>query len=170
MATSASRPARTAPSACGAGRSNGGLSPSASCKWEYGSMVKLLRLAVMTCGVVAVPLVAALLHPEWASDLGIKPWSLSRPPSAPASQCSSILPGPQTLAVNRRIEEKQHAIDLLLAGQRTFFETAALFRRLNDDYPKLPLYPDIHGDSYEERICRQVIIWVRGTLYMRGYP
>ncbi len=133
-------------------------------------MVKLLRLAVMTCGVVAVPLVAALLHPEWASDLGIKPWSLSRPPSAPASQCSSILPGPQTLAVNRRIEEKQHAIDLLLAGQRTFFETAALFRRLNDDYPKLPLYPDIHGDSYEERICRQVIIWVRGTLYMRGYP
>jgi hypothetical protein len=134
-------------------------------------MFKLLRLVGMLCALVSVALAAALLQPEWASDLSIKKWSLSASPHGPPSwEGPTYLPAPETPAVNRRIQEKQRVIGELLDGRRTFFETAAIFRRLNDEYPKLPPYPNTPGDSDEERICWQVLIWVRGTLRLQGNP
>jgi hypothetical protein len=134
-------------------------------------MFKLLRLAGMLAAVFAVAFVAALLQPECASDLGVEQWSLTGP--AKASSCGqgyTILPGPESHAVNRRIAEKQRVVTELLDGQHTLFETAAIFRRLNAEYPRLPIPFDAPGDSDEERVCWQVIIWVRGTMRLHGYP
>lgn len=82
----------------------------------------------------------------------------------------SLPPGPAAHALNRRMEQKQRLVYELLNGRRGFFEVAAIFRRLNDEYPKLPLHPDFRGDSEEERICRQVICWVDATMHMQSYP
>jgi hypothetical protein len=132
-------------------------------------MFKFLRLAGMIGAVFSVALAATLFQPELASDLGFKPWSLSWSPNGPPQQGPTILPGPESEAVIRRIEKKQRIVRELLAGRRTFFETAEVFRRLNDEYPKLLPHPAIHGDSDEERVCRQVIVWVRGTMQVDGY-
>jgi hypothetical protein len=134
-------------------------------------MVKLLRLAGMIATVLAVATVAALFQPEGASDLGGRQWNLTE--LANASLCEQgtpIPPGPESLAVMRRIDKKQRVVNELLDGRHTFFETATIFRRLNAEHPKLPTYPDIPGDSDDERTCWQLILWVRRVLLLRGDP
>jgi hypothetical protein len=73
--------------------------------------------------------------------------------------------------VLRRILAKQSVIRQLIDGQLTLFEAAALFGRLNQmgesSEPQVDLHP---GASKGEKLCRQVIRWVRGSLPQSKAP
>jgi hypothetical protein len=134
-------------------------------------MFKLLRLAGMIAAVLSVAMVAALLQPEWLCDLGVQPWSLTEFATAPpCEQGLSLPPGLEAQALDQRIEAKRRVVNEMLDGQHTLFKTAAIFRRLNAEYPRQPPAPGFPGDSDEERVCWQVIIWVRGVMRLRGDP
>jgi hypothetical protein len=114
----------------------------------------------MSATVLLVLLLAALLQPELANDVGLKPWS----PAMIAWQRQSTEPDPLVRVVDLRFQKKQHIIDELVAGRLTLFEAAALFNHLNHEHPVSLAAPWFPGDSEEERVCRQVIHGVRARL------
>jgi hypothetical protein len=77
------------------------------------------------------------------------------PMGAPAPEAGQV--------VQDRIKGKIKVIDRLLAGELTLLEAAAWFRHLNDNPPEAPLDYRTHwpGGSDGEKLCRQVIYWVR---------
>jgi hypothetical protein len=52
----------------------------------------------------------------------------------------------------------------LLDGRLTLFEAAAQFRCLNSEDPVVSPSPDCPGDTEEEQVCWQVILYVEGHL------
>jgi hypothetical protein len=124
-------------------------------------MVDLLRLAGIVVLVLAVAAAAALVQSEWARDLGVD--GLAPAVGDHVWGRRTVEPGEEDLAVQRRILEKNRVARELIDGRLTLVEGAATFRRLNAMPPCsaefLPNY--FAGDSEEERVCRQVILWVR---------
>jgi hypothetical protein len=133
-------------------------------------MLQLLRLLSMVVVLLLVVLSPALLQPEWAGDLGLETLRAALQPSpGPCEQAVAAERERRWEATDRRIEKKARIIQQLVAGQVTLFETAAHFRRWNDEYPILPIDPQDAGDTYEERLCSQVIHWARAWL-SQHYP
>jgi hypothetical protein len=124
-------------------------------------MTNGLRLLGMTGTIVAVAVVAALCQPEWAEELGLQSgvWRLMWPSEQMTAE--RLAEGNQT--VLRRREAKKQIAWNLVDGRVTLFEAAAAFRHWNNEYPQLTV-PSEPGDSAEERLCRQVIEWVRKTV------
>lgn len=133
-------------------------------------MARSCQLAGMVAGVVVVALVAALVQPEWASDLRVDPrgWVRSIDVRSRNEEESAALDR-QCEAVDRRIQAKRRITADSIDGRVTLFEAAALFRRLDAEPPVLPPSPDLLGDSEEERACLQVIKWARQRLH-ESYP
>jgi hypothetical protein len=128
-------------------------------------MSQLLRFISMVVVLLLVVLSPALLHPEWANDLGLDTFRAAlQPYPGPCQQVLAAEQEQRLQASVRRIEKKTRIIEQMVAGRVTLFETAAHFRRWNDEYPILPPHPMDEGDSYEERLCSQVIGWARGWL------
>jgi hypothetical protein len=97
---------------------------------------------------------------DWADDLPLKKWMLDR--GWLHGQGTSVPIAQRQQAIERRSAAKKQITRDLIEGRRTLFEAAAAFRLWNEDYPRLP-DPFLPGDSVEERLCRQVIEWVRMT-------
>ena len=106
-------------------------------------MAKLVRLSGKVTAVLVVALAAALLRPERADE--------------PPSERPAVT---EVEAIQCRILAKDRVVKELLDGRLTLFEAAAFFRRLNEAPPRAAGL-DFPGDSDEERLCRQVIQWVR---------
>jgi hypothetical protein len=112
---------------------------------------------------IALAGIAALALALWSARSG-------RPHTPPAPE----LP-PEALCrlVARRVHAKELVVGELLAGKRTLFEAAALFGALNQLVPPLQDRPEsaeargAGGPTVEERLCRQVIVWVAGALSER---
>jgi hypothetical protein len=134
-------------------------------------MADVSRLLSLVLALLAVALLAALLQPEWASDLG-----LDRGWLAPL-RCEFFDPGepsPQPEAIReilRREAVKDRAANDLIDGRLTLLEVAALFRSLNAERvgPQADLALYYPGDSEEERVCRQAIRWTKREM-ARRYP
>jgi hypothetical protein len=68
----------------------------------------------------------------------------------------------QLQAVRKRTEAKWQVVRQLLAGRLTLREAAARFGALNDEPADCPCRDDhFPGATRGERLCRQVIAWVR---------
>jgi hypothetical protein len=70
-------------------------------------------------------------------------------------------------AVLLRIQDRQDIAARVIAHQMTLSEAAACFRSLNAEQAKLReqmLLAAFPGASEEERLCRQVIVWVSNAL------
>lgn len=133
-------------------------------------MAKLLRVACMVVLLVGTALAAAFVQPEWSRDLGLDRCGPLVPENGPRGRSKSVTGLDEGVpAIQRRIRAKARVVDELIDGRLTLFEAAALFRRLNDPSPASAahLARDCPGDSEEERLCRQVIAWVRVTLPQR---
>jgi hypothetical protein len=130
-------------------------------------MSQLLRQMFMVVSVLVVALAPSLIQLEWADDLGLEtcramiPPDDQRPTDAELTQRSE--------ALKRRIEKKDRVIKKLIDGRITLFETATLFRRWNEQYPRLPDDPQDCEVSEEEQACNQVIVWARSRL-SQFYP
>jgi hypothetical protein len=107
-------------------------------------MFNSIRLIFVIAPLLVVAVTLALLQPAWA------PRNLGR--------------DKRLDAIDRRIEKKTRIITKLIDGHITLFETAALFRRWNKEYPQLPADSSTPGDSEDERSCYQVITWARSYL------
>jgi hypothetical protein len=125
-------------------------------------MINLLRLAFMIVLLVGVSLVAALLEPQWAHDLCLDSWTeatLQHDLFGSRSQIAELEERHRLIA--KRLEAKDEITKDLIRGRLTLFEAAAGFRRLNEQYPLVVVDKPLPGMTEEERLCRQVIEWVR---------
>src|SRR5689334_39515 len=102
-------------------------------------MTNTLRLIGMVVALAAVALAAALVHPQWARDLGVEggltAW-LPRSGDGKSAEFKAYTGG-----LERRARAKQRVARQLLDGRITLFEAAALFRVLNEEYPRMTRYP-----------------------------
>jgi hypothetical protein len=131
-------------------------------------MADMIRLTSYVLILMTVVLAAVLGQPHGTNDLDLKVQSVSYwlyPEKKRSDELTKV-----TQAQQRQLEEKSRALEKLLDGQATLFETAAVFHRLNQQ----PLgdgiqwvYPEWRASSDEERACLHVIVWVstnpRGT-------
>jgi hypothetical protein len=86
----------------------------------------------------------------------------------PAGKAALVRPGDasaerRVLVLPQRISAKSHVIEQLAAERMSLFEAAAWFRWLNENPPDCPGEPidDWPGACPEEKLCRQVIAYVR---------
>jgi hypothetical protein len=124
----------------------------------------------MVVMLLFVALIAALFQPEWGRDLGLdmlRATLLVNDQPCSDQQLAEMERCHQ--ALDRRINKKICVTVKLLDGRITLFEAAALFRRLNEEYPRFPPDPGFKGDTEEERLCQQVITWAYGQMRIR-YP
>jgi hypothetical protein len=132
-------------------------------------MTNLLRMLFMVGMVVVVALAAALQQPESARDVGMEPETALALRDELFCNCLQARKDHERdQAISRRFRAKEKISKEVIDGQTTLFEAAVEFRRWNNDYPVLPDDPLWLGDSEEERLCRQVILWV--GLGLRVHP
>jgi hypothetical protein len=126
-------------------------------------MSNLFRVAFMGLLIVVVTLLAALVQPEWARDLGLEIWTRT-------ALEYDLFGDPQWCLPNReemeRAEAKNRVIVALLEGRLTLFEAAAHFHRLK--HPRTDLNREYRGDSEEDCLCRQVIRGAGVALLVQG--
>jgi hypothetical protein len=130
-------------------------------------MANLLRMLFTVAMVVVVVLAAALQQPESARDVGLEPQTaLALRDQLFGNFLQDRKDYERNQAISRRFRAKEKISKDVIDGQTTLFEAAIEFRRLNNEYPALPDDPQWLGDSEEERLCRQVIMWVGLALKM----
>src|SRR5260370_29933598 len=119
-------------------------------------MTAAKRLATCLIGMV-VALAALAFAWQGAS---------SRPPSS-----NVFLPAGEEIEVlRRRGLARERVVDRLLEGEMSLPQAAAWFRYLNDNPREYRLnYRELWpGNSDGEKLCRQVIQWVKNHLHHRG--
>jgi hypothetical protein len=130
-------------------------------------MTSLTRLLAAT--VVAIGLLVGVLsvRPAWLSAAGLDFWSLpelyarleseNRQSDELDQRCKGVF---------RRIESKQDVLQALNEGHLSLVEAAARFGEFNRQEPETMAYirEMYAGQSDEERLCRQVLSWVRAEL------
>lgn len=92
---------------------------------------------------------------------------LDHRPSADAASCLEISPPNEHSKVAlKRINARYRITDQLLAREITLFEAAAWFRFLNESPSNYPeqTWRLIPGATDEEKLCRQVILWMTNRL------
>lgn len=99
--------------------------------------------------------------PQWPEALGLEVASRQREPRSEVSA-----PGPQCAVLKARIEAKAQIIARLRAGELDLFEAAGWFGCVNREPAEFAdhSWRTLPGGSDEEKLCRQVILWVRGFL------
>jgi hypothetical protein len=133
-------------------------------------MSKLLRLIFMVVIALVAALAPSLVQLEWADDLGLETWRAMNLANRQRHDEETDAARTQLReAMDRRIDKKTRVIEKLIDGRITLFETATLFRRWNEQYPRLHDDPLDCGVSEEEQACNQVILWARSRLW-QCYP
>jgi hypothetical protein len=122
----------------------------------------LVRLLGAVAALAGVLLLAALVEPGWAADLGLDVNEFLS--VAPVTRIPD--PSPAELeALGARLAAKRRVTQELLDGRLTLFEAAALFRRLNLEAGGALARPE-YTDA--ERVCRDVIAWAHTELAQGG--
>jgi hypothetical protein len=136
-------------------------------------MTMLSRMLLCALAVTGLLFAVFSLRPDWAEaaglDLGRVPALAAQVESEQEREADLVA---QLAEVKQRVLNKQQVTDDVIAGRLDLFAAAAQFRELTPaairerHYMQL-VYPDACD---EERYCRSVIGWVRGTLQLRSPP
>jgi hypothetical protein len=122
-------------------------------------MTTSLRWTAPLTAVAVTLAVLAVARPDWVCF----------DPMPSAGRASILLSGPpeESRLLQKRIDWKNSVADRLVDGELTLAEAAAWFRYLNENPPHFQTeYRSVWpGDSDGEKLCRQVIGWVRARLY-----
>ena len=104
---------------------------------------------------------ACLAFPQWPKVLGLEVATAQR-----RSASEVTAPGPQCEVFKARIEAKTQIIARLRSGELNLFEAAGWFACVNREPAEFAdhSWRNLPGGSDEEKLCRQVIFWVRGNL------
>ena len=104
---------------------------------------------------------AVLARLDWLRAIGVDLATLDKGPNA----TSLVVSGSPTecKAVETRCAAKDTVVARIMAGELDLFEAAACFRYLNHEPPEYRSmgYLQLPGGSDEEKLCRQVIRWVK---------
>ena len=106
-------------------------------------------------------LACCLAFPQWPQALGLEVGSRQ---STHRSEVEAA--GPRCEVFKARIDAKAQIIARLRAGELDLFEAAGWFGSVNREPAEYADYSwrNLPGGSDEEKLCRQVILWVRGNL------
>jgi hypothetical protein len=127
----------------------------------------IVRLAFLLVTIVTLAVVAALLQPEWAHDLGLEGWDLRREASEGDGQAPLMLePGEHDLVIQQRIHEKERVVDDVLQGRLTLPEALERFRRLNAVHP----LADGSACGSRDEDLQQLLSWIHAALTFSGKP
>jgi hypothetical protein len=76
----------------------------------------------------------------------------------------------KTAAMNRQIMAREAIARQVVEKDMTLFEAAAWFRHLNEEagHSRQPYWQQLPGESDDEKVCRQVLLWVRKHLEAEG--
>ena len=125
-------------------------------------MNKLISVTLCAAAAGAVLAGANRLQPRWAADSGLDLWNfpevqgLLERESRKSEEMDQAAP-----LLLRRIVERRRVTAEVRAGRLTLFEAAARFGKLNAGPGEYGIQQTVQsvypGDSYEEKLCRQVI-------------
>jgi hypothetical protein len=115
------------------------------------------------------------------APVGFLIYALGWHPTPPLEPVPTWPEGPLVEAlpdtVHLRLYAKDRIAREVVAGRRSLFEAAALFRELNRLPPAVPELSRSDGfdrtsvaHTDEERLCRQVIRWVGAVIARDGFP
>jgi hypothetical protein len=93
--------------------------------------------------------------------------------SHPAGRAAAVAPPPREVEVFRlREAAKLRVVAQVMAGGLDLFGAAAHFRQINHEPPELVQigYRRLPGATDEEKLCREVILWVRSQNPGRAGP
>jgi hypothetical protein len=112
---------------------------------------------LMSIALVGVSVVC----PRWPEVFGIE---VASRPRARGHEVSE--PGRECQVFNARIDAKAQIISRLRAGELDLFEATAWFASVNREPADFVdnSWMVMPGDSNEEKMCRQVILWSKGCL------
>ena len=110
--------------------------------------------------LISVGLTVAVAQPDWLRTIGVEVATFDR-----AANSSSVVSGPppECHVRERRCLAKAEVVARLVARELDLFEAAARFHYLNHEPPEYQHlgYRRLAGETDEEKLCRQVILWVR---------
>ena len=104
---------------------------------------------------------SCLAFPQWPQALGLEVAS-----ARPAQSSLVLEPGTKCDVFKARIGAKSQIIERLRGGELDLFEAAGWFGHVNHEPAEFAdrSWQFLPGDSDEEKLCRQVILWARGHL------
>src|SRR5262245_9033102 len=78
-------------------------------------------------------------------------------------------PSNEMKALERRIKAREEIARQVVNKEMTLFEAAAWFSHLNEkaSLPRKAFWEKVSGKSDNEKLCRQVLVWVREHLIER---
>ena len=99
--------------------------------------------------------------PQWPQVLGLEVATAHR-----VRDSEVTAPGPKCEVFKARIDAKSQIIARLKAGDLDLFEAAGWFGCVDREPAEFAdrSWQNLPGGSDEEKLCRQVILWVRGNL------
>jgi len=124
---------------------------------------RMLLAALVVCGILCA---VFSFRPDWAEAAGLDLWQL---PSLQAGVEAEVRRSDeldaQLTEAQHRVGAKQQVVSDLIAGRLSLLEAAARFRDLTPPSSDAARYlrSVYAGASDDERFCRAVIQWVRGT-------
>jgi hypothetical protein len=134
-------------------------------------MTGLFRLVLCTLGVGIVCAGVCCLRPQLAVALGLDVWNLPELEARLEAERVRLAALDGAGAdVLRRLDARQQVADAVIDGRLGLLEAAARFRDLTpaDEATRHCLQAVYPGVSDNERFCRAVIGWVRGTVRERA--
>jgi hypothetical protein len=117
---------------------------------------------LLACLLGSAFLAAVMARPDWLRAIGVEVAALG--PVGNGGSGVVYEPSARCDVRERRYLAKVEVVARLVAGELDLFGAAAWFRDLNHEPPDYQEMGYLHmpGDSAEEKLCRQVIIWVKG--------
>ena len=103
----------------------------------------------------------SVAFPQWPRILGLEVATAHRVRGSEVTP-----PGPRCEVFKARIDAKTQIIAQLRAGELDLFEAAGWFGCVDREPAEFAdrSWQHLPGGSDEEKLCRQVILWVRGNL------
>jgi|SRR5581483_7297782 len=122
-------------------------------------MIVTVRYVICILTLIAVGGTAAVLPPEWATDLCRSGWAPENTLSAERQRATELENANH--AELRRLSLRIDMTKRVINHRATLFEAAAFFYQLNQETPLDISALDCPDCSPKEAACRQVISWVR---------
>lgn len=122
-------------------------------------MTTMLRFYVTGLALAAGLTGIVTSQPTWLAAVGIEVATLQ-----PAINQEVMVPDAVCHMYQQRITAKIAVMKRLRSGELNLFEAATWFRYLNQEPTKHIDHAWKHfpGESDEEKVCRQVIVWAKG--------
>ena len=113
--------------------------------------------------LILAGLTVVVLRPDWLRPLGIEVATFTGAPDRAKKSYVLFGPSREFEVCRLRCAAKAQVVFRIVAGDLDLYEAAAQFRYLNHEPPNCRQlgYLRLPGKTDEEKLCREVILWVK---------